>query len=263
MDLRGVTASLLRRWYVVLLGLALTTGLVYLAYTAVPPTYSAQGSVLLLPPGAAVPDGSNALLQLGGLELPASLVVAYLTGDAVREPFDAQYPDATYEVVLDPVSRGPLIVLTVSAPTPDSVMDALGTALANIPDALASLQDQVDAPPSSRVRSTPLSVDTEPTTVVSATVRAVIAAAGLGLGLTLIGTVGVDSLASRRAERRTSSSGATAASDTARSAHPEPTASPGNPADDAAPLLPQDGARYGASPTDGAAPRGVRTGWTT
>ena len=129
MEFTAVAAALLRRWYVVLVGIALTTGLVYGAHVAVPPTYVATGSVLLLPPGASVPDGSNALLQLGGLEQPASLVVAYLAGEEARKQLAVKYPNSTYDVVLDPLSRGPLIQFTVEDPAPDQVMTQLEVAV--------------------------------------------------------------------------------------------------------------------------------------
>lgn len=202
MEFTAVAAALLRRWYVVLVGIALTTGLVYAVHIVVPPTYVATGSVLLLPPGASVPDGSNALLQLGGLEQPASLVVAYLAGDEARKQLGIQYPNSTYDVIVDPLSRGPLVQFTVEDPAPDQVMGALNAVLAALPDALSRLQDEVDAPAVARITSMPLSVDTEPTTKMSSALRAVIAAAGVGLGLTLVGAVAIDSLAVRRRERR-------------------------------------------------------------
>ena len=43
MEFTAIVAALLRRWYIVLAGLALTAGLVYVANDAVPPTYSANG----------------------------------------------------------------------------------------------------------------------------------------------------------------------------------------------------------------------------
>ena len=147
MEFTAVAAALLRRWYVVLVGLVMTAGLVYVAHDAVPPTYSATGSVLLLPPGASVEDGSNPLLQLGGLEQPAALVVAYLAGDQARQVFAQDFPDATYDIVLDPLSRGPLILVTVEDPSQDDVMGALELGPHGAPAALSQLQDQVDAPP--------------------------------------------------------------------------------------------------------------------
>jgi hypothetical protein len=203
MEFTAVAAAVLRRWYVVLVGIALTTGLVYGVHIMVPPTYVATGSMLLLPPGASVPNGSNALLQLGGLEQPASLVVAYLAGDEARRQLAVKYPNSTYDIVLDPLSRGPLIQFTVEDPAPDQVMGALKAVLAAVPDALSRLQDEVDAPAVARITSMPLAVDTEPTTKMSSALRAVIAAAGVGLVLTLVGAVAIDSLAVRRRERRT------------------------------------------------------------
>lgn len=202
MDLGGVAAALLRRWYLVLAGVAVTAGLVLAAYTAVPPTYSATGTSVVLPAAESVPDGANPLLQLGGLEQPASLVVAYLAGDGPREAFTEQYPDARYEVVVDPLSRGPLIITTVESPHEDEVFAALETALAAVPDALAAIQDEVEAPADARLESSPLIVDVEPTTFRSATLRAVVAVAGAGLALALGAAVGVDSLLARRAFRR-------------------------------------------------------------
>lgn len=217
MEFTALVASLVRRWYVVALGLLLTAGLATAAVWAVPPTYSAAGSVLLLPPGASVPEGSNQLLQLAGLEQPASLIVAYLAGDDVRESFAAKYPDVTYDVVLDPLSRGPLVMMTVRSPSSGTVMDALDAALATVPRALDSLQNQVDAPSASRFASMRLSVDAKPTTVTSSTLRALIAAVGLGMAITLAGAVSLDSLVLRRQQHRAAGTGRWAAA----SAHPQ------------------------------------------
>ena len=202
MEFTAVAAALLRRWYVVLVGLVMTAGLVYVANDAVPPTYSAKGSVLLLPPGASLEDGSNPLLQLGGLEQPAALVVAYLAGDEARQVFAKDFPNTTYDIVLDPLSRGPLVLITVEDPSEDDVMGALNSVLDTLPEALSMLQDQVDAPADSRVTSMPLSVDIEPTTERGDSLRALIAAAGFALVLTLVGAVAFDALATRRRDRR-------------------------------------------------------------
>lgn len=202
MEIAALAASLLRRWYIVVAGVILTAVLGALAVQAVPPTYSAAGSVLLLPPRATVDEGSNQLLQLGGLEQPASLVVAYLAGDNMRTAFGTQHPGATYDVVLDPLSRGPLIMMTVHSPSSATVMQALDSAIETVPEALDALQDEVAAPPSSRFSSMPLSIDVEPVTENKSSLRALIAAVGVGMALTLVGAVGLDSLLVGRGQRR-------------------------------------------------------------
>ncbi|KQY42922.1 efflux RND transporter permease subunit [Cellulomonas sp. Root137] len=240
MELTAVVAALLRRWYVVLVGLLMTAGLVYLANDAVPPTYSATGSVLLLPPGASLEDGSNPLLQLGGLEQPAALVVAYLAGDEARQVFAEDFPNTTYDIVLDPLSRGPLILITVEDPSKDDVMGALNSVLATLPEALSMLQDQVDAPADSRVTSMPLSVDREATTERGDSLRALIAAAGFALVLTLVGAIAFDALAARRRERRRAAVRADEAETPALAtvpAEPSEAAVPEDTAPDATPVV--------------------------
>lgn len=201
MELTAVARSLLRRWYVVLIGVLATAGLVYAAHDRVPPTYDAAATVLLLPPEASL-EGGNPLLALGGLEQPADLVVAYLAGEVPRSEFGQRHPTSEYEIVVDPLSRGPLIMVTVHDPSSAEAILALQTMLDAVPAALDTLQDDVDAPERSRLTSMPLIVDSEPTEVNKDTLRAMIAALAVGLVLTLVSAVAVDSLIDRRRARR-------------------------------------------------------------
>ena len=202
MDFTAVVGSLVRRWYIALCGLLVAAGLVGAALHLVPATYSATASMLLLPPQASLQTGANPLLQLGGLDQPASLAVAYLGGSDLHRQFGERFPGATYAAVVDTLGRGPLIIFTVEAPTPERALTALAGAVELLPNALNALQDGVDAPPASRVRSTPLSVDTKATIVKGTMLRAAILAGGVGLVITLIAAVAFDSLMVRRASRR-------------------------------------------------------------
>jgi hypothetical protein len=186
----------------VLGGLLVGGALVAAALTYVPPSYSATGSLLLLPPSADVKDGTNPLLALGGLDQPASLSIAYLSGNDVQTAFGEEFAGASFAVGPDPLSRGPIVVFTTKAPTPEEAVAALRGAVALLPQALTKLQDNVNAPSASRVRSTPLTIDTHATVVRGSTMRAVILAGGLGLTLAFVGAVALDSLLARRALRR-------------------------------------------------------------
>lgn len=206
MDLAAVLRALTRRWYVVLVGLLVTAGLGYVVIGKVPPTYTASGTVLLLPPTASV-EGENPLLQLGGLEQPSSLVVATLAGSTARAAFAEQFPTATYDIVVDPLSRGPLIVVTAEDTSSQGAMDMLGAVLDQIPVQLEALQDDVSAPASARLGSTALTVDLEPTSSNKDALRAIVVVGVGGVALTLVVAVGLERLARQRPARRAAKAG--------------------------------------------------------
>ena len=187
-DLTAFLGALVRRWYIVVIGLALTGGGIYLVLDRVPPTYDATGTVLVLPPRAAT-EGANPLLQLDGLGQPTSLVVAYLASDATREEFARRFPNAEYDVVVD---RGPLITFTMNDPDRAEVVEALEAVVAEVPTTLRVLEDRTNAPASARLSSIPLTVDSVPKVNMSGTWRALAATAGIGLVGTLLLAVGLD-----------------------------------------------------------------------
>lgn len=194
--------ALRRRWYLLLAGLLITAGLGYLALQMVPPTFQASGTLLLLPSQMQTDEGQNPLLELDGLEAPAEFVVSRLNGDAFRSQILDQIPTASYDVGMDPSSRGPVILVTASGTTPESVKLVLDRVLVAVPDALYSLQSDLEVPKESVISVMQLIVDSQATQVSNATTRAVVAAVGAGLVLTLGGTVMIDALLRRLAGGR-------------------------------------------------------------
>lgn len=190
--------ALRRRWYVVVVGLALTAGLTFAAWRFSPPEYSAAGTELLLPAQTQDNGINNPLLQLESLGAPASIVVARLDGEDAHERILQSNPNAKYTVVMDPDLRGPAILITATDKTSEGALSALELALAAVPESLKTLQDELDVPEAARVGSMRLTADTEATPQTSATTRTVVAALGVGLGLTIGAVVGLDAIIQRR-----------------------------------------------------------------
>lgn len=194
--------SLRRRWYLAVAGLLGTAGLGFAAWTLVPPTYEARGTVLFLPPDYSLAEGQNPFLELANLDMPASVVAAYLDGDDARERISLIAPTADYTVELDPSVRGPIVLLTVEDTTPAGALRVLDTVLDSVPAALTDLQDQLDVPARATIASMRLAVDSEAEPVTRTTLRAVVAAAGFGVLVTVAGAVAFDTLLRRRASAR-------------------------------------------------------------
>jgi hypothetical protein len=204
---KSLLKRLLQRWYLIAVGLLASIGLGLGAADLSPPTYEAHGTVLMLPSKVQVTgDGmANPFLQLTTLDAPASILINRLNGSDVQDRIRQQHPEATYLAAPDMSMRGPVVAITVTDTTAEGAMNTLDDVLAMVPEVLTSLQKQVNVPNRAQVTSMPLAVDGEPTVITRATARAQVAAFGLGLLLTLAGTVGIDTLLRRRSIRRASS----------------------------------------------------------
>ena len=198
MMLSAFLGAIVRRWYIVLVGLVATAGLAYTAMTHSPPTYAARGLVVLLPSEKAVPGGGNPFLDLGGLELPARVVVAYFQSVPAQTAVAEVAPHATVSVTMAEETRGPVIAIDTSASTPQEALDALAFVAGAIPKTLGNLQHQVDAPASSTISSMPLTMDTKALADTSTAKRLIILATGVGLGATAFAAFAIDGLLLRR-----------------------------------------------------------------
>jgi len=195
--------ALKRRWYVLVLGLLATAGLLYVAWDLTPPTYIARGTELLLPPTQQVDEGTqNALLELSGLDAPASLVIGQLDSQAVHDQVAEFSPEAEYTVETDPSLRGPTVLVTMNDATPEQVLASLAYVLDLVPRTLSTMQANLDVPTTATVTSMRLTADTEPEVEYSATVRLLVLVAGVGAVGTVVLAVALDALFGRDRRRK-------------------------------------------------------------
>src|ERR1700716_4105637 len=104
-----------RRWPVTILGLILTATLAAAAITTVKPTYTAQTSVLLVPP---VKAGQNPFLALGGLEQIADVASRSLADDSTTTALQAKGLTGTYALSRDQSVSGPIVAVVRKDPPP-------------------------------------------------------------------------------------------------------------------------------------------------
>ncbi|WP_454851939.1 hypothetical protein [Promicromonospora soli] len=200
MSFLNVIRALGRRWYVTLAGLLVTGALAWTVTDMVPPVYTARALVLLVPSEQAVGKGGNPFLALGGLDLPARVVVAYYESDVARTRFASQSSDGEYVVAIEESTRGPVIAVDVTDATPQQTLATLDRITESIPVELQRLQEEVDAPPKSVVTTLLLAKDEKAQTDSGGTVRLLIAATAAGLVGTGVVAVALDGmLRSRRA----------------------------------------------------------------
>jgi len=203
MAMSGVFGTLRRRWYLVLAGLLLTAGLTAGAAVLFQPSYTARGLVLLIPPvDAETATGSNPFLGLGGLDLPARVLVASYSSNAAQQDIAKRAPDAEVTVSMEESTRGPVIAVDVKDSSAKGALGLLDYVSSSIPETLQRLQSEVGTPPSTTVTSIPLTMDTEAEVDRSDSMRMIILAAGAGVGLTVLMIFVVESLGTRPALRR-------------------------------------------------------------
>lgn len=202
MSFLDMIAALGRQWIMTVAGLITTAALVWGAGQIEPPVYTARALVLLVPSEQAVGKGGNPFLALGGLDLPARVVVAYYESDVAKARFTSGSPDAEYVVAIEESTRGPVIAVDVTDATPRRTLETLDLLTSSIPVELRRLQDEVDAPQNAIVSTLVLAKDERAEIDTSDTVRTIIAAAGAGLVVTVVGAVAIDGIRRSRARSR-------------------------------------------------------------
>lgn len=185
MQLKELIRSLARRWYMVLAGLALTTGMCAVAYEKVPATYEASGSLVLMPPSATVGSTGNPYLYLVGMSQALDVLTRRANAAEVRGPLLEDFPAMTYSVDADRSTSGAVVVVKVSSPNPNETMDGLKAALATVPATLKAMQDELSVPDYSRINLKTIVVAPEPTVENKAQLQLLIVTAGAGA----VGTV--------------------------------------------------------------------------
>ncbi|MBD5831672.1 hypothetical protein [Janibacter melonis] len=207
MQLSDVVSAGRRRWWVVVIGVLFSFAAAYGAYVTTPPTYEATATVLLLPPRVAVEEGDNPLLQLGGLNDAVDVLVLELSSQDLRKRVERMQPDASYEVVNEPSTSSPVLLLTTRDVTSEGALQVRDELLATTPQSLAGLQSKITTSSEEQITSRVVSSDKVAEPVGRDRARsALIAFVGAGV-LTLIALSLVDGALRRRTARRAAGPG--------------------------------------------------------
>jgi hypothetical protein len=200
MSLAGIWRVLLRRWYITLLGLLITVGLVAGAIIKVPPTYSARATVLLIPPQTG--KEVNPYLSLGGLQEVSDVLATAMSDDATSQEVIAQGGSPTWAVGRDTSTSGPIVLVTSTGSTAGSALLTVKILVDKLNPVLQQLQTQQNVPQDSFIRTITVRQDRTAELDRKGQLRSTIAAAALGLLLTVLLAAITDNRLNKRRERK-------------------------------------------------------------
>ena len=187
----------IRRWYLLVVGLVVTCLFAAAATVLVPPTYTAQSTVLLLPPSG--DSGDNPYLGLGGVSSVPDVLAREMTSTSAESAFLAAGMAGTYTVNNDDTTSAPVILISAAAASKAAALRSIGYLTARAAPTLTLLQSESRVPGAARISTRVLNSDHRATAVTKSTLRAQIVGVLLGLVLTaLLVLVGDRVLARRR-----------------------------------------------------------------
>lgn len=197
-------APLARRWYVILIGLLATAGLLIVGAARAPLNYSASATVLLVPSQSSIPEGGNPFLYLGGLIQARDVVVKNLSTEAARGAVLDSAGGGDFTVSGDPTSGAPMILISATGDS-ESATAALRTALLEaLPDQVAAIQERASTPQEAAFQAFVVADDSPPEPQTKGRLRLLLALAGVGVGLTFLAAIALDAvLRWRKADPRT------------------------------------------------------------
>ena len=198
MKLADIPKVMLRRWYVTVVGVMVTLGLLIAAFVLFPASQQVNSRILLLPPKSTVGVRGNPYLGLGGLKQPVDVLVRALTSQEAALEVEQRWPSATYLVEPDYTTNGPILVITVEDSNPKVALDATTYLLDQAPKTLDALQAGLGSDPTHGLPSTVITRDAVPEPVRKSQMRALVVALGAGVTLTALAAAAVDGLLRQR-----------------------------------------------------------------
>ncbi|UOD79536.1 hypothetical protein [Paenarthrobacter ureafaciens] len=202
MQVRNVISSIFRRWYILLVGLALTAAGCFVLQSSTPNTYKAQASLVLLPSVQSVGERGNPYLGLGGMNEALDILTRKMSSEEFKEKIRLESGTDSYTAAPDRGTSGAILVITASSDASDQTMKILGTVVDQVPVALNELQDVLGVPDASRISVMKLLEDRTAIPEAKARTQMLLVAGAGGAALTLITTVLLDSLLLRRRTKR-------------------------------------------------------------
>ncbi|MFF5973151.1 chain length determinant protein [Streptomyces sp. NPDC012769] len=189
MDLAEIFRVMCRRWYVLVPGLLLTTGLVVGAWLLVPVSYESQSTVAMLNSrkGAAA-DGNPFLSMEPSLTGMADSLARNVNSDASKAELREQGLTLKYEAKIADNAQGPLLWLTVTGEDRAAVLQGNKTLMAFTAQRLEDLQAEQAVPSDAMIRITTIVPPQNPEAQLKSKIQYMIMGAGLGIVLSLVAT---------------------------------------------------------------------------
>ena len=203
MYVRDLADSLRRRWYLLVVGIALTLGLSFVAANVVQPTYRTESSVVLVPPKSTTGASGNPYLFLGGLEQSVDVLARALSADNVREAVADTAGAGDYSVVADFATSAPILLITVDDTTSAGAQRLLDAVKAEVPIVFGRLQSSLGVNSRSQITTMVVTSDDEPKAVNKSRYRTVALVAVVSMFLVVVLVGFLDGVLLTRSLRRT------------------------------------------------------------
>jgi hypothetical protein len=208
LDLHSLVRLFVRHWLVASLAIVGTAAAGVFFVGRVAPEYEAKGSVILLaPPSARSPDGQFVAVNPFSRFDDSMAVTASAMVNIMRSPQMAQTlhdggVEGGYELEPDLNGGGSIVLVTVTAATPEQAVHAFDVVRQAMQNLLDQLQAQAGAPENTRLRLDGLAPPTKASALITSKVR-------VGVGVLLIGSLGLvvllvlaEAWSARRVRRR-------------------------------------------------------------
>jgi hypothetical protein len=196
--IRAVLGSVWRRWYITFPALLIAGLLTVGAWFLVPLSYERSASEFLVPGSGSVPENANPFLYLNGLTQAADVLVRAVGSSNVVREMQRSYPGAEIQVLRDPSTAGPVILIIVNARSDADAAQIIDILLKRSQTELEDLQAGYGVKSSDLISVRSLMIDQQGTVRPRTRLLATGGVLAVGVILAILVAVVVDGLASRR-----------------------------------------------------------------